>query len=164
MAELGRLDIVAANAGIFMFGDPTHEVSESDWDDTQDINVKGVWHTTKAAIPHLIERGNGGSIVLTSSVAGLKGTVAVAAYTTGKHALVGLMRTLALELAPHRIRVNSVHPTSVATEMIHNEPLYRMFLPDEENPTKEQAEPIFETVNAMAVPWVEPRDISNALL
>lgn len=74
------------------------------------------------------------------------------------------MRTLALELAPHRIRVNCVHRTSVATDMILNEPLYRMFLPDEAHPSKEQAEPIFETVNTLPVPWVEPRDISNALL
>lgn len=164
VAELGRLDIVAANAGIFMFGEPTHEVAESDWDDVHDVNVKGVWHTVKAAIPHLVEQGEGGSIVLTSSVAGLKGTPAVAAYTSSKHAVVGLMRTLALELAPHRIRVNSVHPTSVATEMIHNEPLYRMFLPEEAQPTKAQAEPIFETVNSLPVPWVEPVDIANAVL
>ena len=164
IAALGRVDVVIANAGIFVFGEPTHLVSEEDWRDVIDVNLTGVWHTCKAAIPHLIGQGAGGSIIITSSTAGLKGTPNVAQYTASKHGVVGLMRTLALELAPHRIRVNSVHPTSVATDMILNEAVYRLFLPDVEHPTMEQAEAVFTAINALPVPWVEARDVSNAVL
>ncbi|EXG81477.1 mycofactocin-coupled SDR family oxidoreductase [Cryptosporangium arvum] len=164
VAELGHVDIVSANAGIFLHSDKTHEVSDSDWDDVLDINLKGVWHTVKAAIPHLIAQGTGGSIVLTSSTAGIKGTPNVAPYTASKHGVVGLMKTLALELAEHNIRVNSIHPTGVATDMILNETTFKLFLPDEEHPTREQAAPVFQSTNALPVPWVEPIDISNALL
>ncbi|GAA0249822.1 mycofactocin-coupled SDR family oxidoreductase [Cryptosporangium japonicum] len=164
VAELGHVDIVSANAGIFLHSDKTHEVSDSDWDDVLDINLKGVWHTVKAAIPHLIAQGTGGSIVLTSSTAGIKGTPNVAPYTASKHGVVGLMKTLALELAEHNIRVNSIHPTGVATDMILNETTFKLFLPDQEHPTQEQAAPVFQSTNALPVPWVEPIDISNALL
>ncbi len=164
VAELGHVDIVSANAGIFLFGDESHLVSERDWADVIDINLTGVWHTTKAVIPHLIAQGTGGSIILTSSTAGLKGTPNVAAYTSSKHAVVGLMRTLALELAPHSVRVNTVHPTGVATDMILNPAAFRLFLPDTASPTREQAAEVFQSTNALPVPWVEPVDISNAVL
>lgn len=164
VAQLGHVDIVSANAGIFVFGDPTEQVTDEDWDTVIDINQKGVWHTAKAVIPHLIEQGTGGSMILTSSTAGLKGTPYVAAYTASKHAVVGIMRTLALELAPHSIRVNTVHPTGVATDMILNEAAFRLFLPDEEHPTQAQAAEVFTSTNALPIPWVEPRDISNAVL
>ena len=81
-----------------------------------------------------------------------------------KHGVVGLMRTLALELAPHNIRVNSVHPTSVNTDMIQNDATYRLFAPDIENPTREQVGPRFGEMNALPIDWVEARDISNAVL
>ncbi|MFI5955990.1 mycofactocin-coupled SDR family oxidoreductase [Cryptosporangium sp. NPDC051539] len=164
VAELGHVDIVSANAGIFLHSDKTHEVSETDWDDVLDINLKGVWHTVKAAIPHLISQGTGGSIILTSSTAGIKGLANVAPYTASKHGVVGLMKTLALELAEYNVRVNSVHPTSVATTMVLNETTFKLFLPDVEHPTEEQAAEVFTTTNALPVPWVEPVDISNALL
>ncbi|MFD1722741.1 mycofactocin-coupled SDR family oxidoreductase [Amnibacterium endophyticum] len=164
VAELGHVDVVSANAGVFQFGDRTEEVDEDDWDTVNDINAKGVWHTAKAVIPHLKQQGTGGSIVLTSSTAGLMGTPNVAAYTASKHAVVGIMRTLALELAPDRIRVNTVHPTGVNTRMIRNEATYRLFLPDTPHPTDEQAEEVFRTTNALPIPWVEPVDISNAVL
>ena len=164
VAQLGHVDIVSANAGIFIFGDKTQDVTDRDWADVIDINLTGVWHTCKAAIPHLVEQGTGGSMILTSSTAGIKGTPNVAPYTASKHAVVGLMRTLALELAPNRIRVNTVHPTGVATDMILNQAAFKLFLPDTENPTQEQAAAVFATTNALPVPWVEPIDISNALL
>ena len=164
LAQLRRVDIVSANAGIFIFGDQGHDVSETDWDDVVDINLKGVWHTCKAVIPHLIEQGSGGSIVLTSSTAGLKGTPNVLPYTASKHAVVGIMRTLALELAPHSIRVNTIHPTGVATDMILNAAAFSLFLPDEAHPTRAQAAEVFQETNALPVPWVEPIGISNALL
>jgi SDR family mycofactocin-dependent oxidoreductase len=164
VAQLGHVDIVSANAGIYLFGEPTHTVSEGDWRDVIDINLTGVWHTCKAAIPRLIAQGTGGSIIVTSSTAGLKGLPNAGAYTASKHAVVGLMRTLALELAPHRVRVNTVHPTSVATDMIFNPAVYKLFLPETEGPTREQAAEVFRTINALPIPWVESVDVSNALL
>ena len=139
VAELGRVDIVSANAGIFIFGEQAQDVTERDWDDVIDINLKGVWHTVKAAVPTMIEQGAGGSIILTSSTAGIKGTPNVSAYTASKHGVVGLMKTFALELAPHHIRVNSVHPTGVATDMILNEATFKLFKPGAEHVTEEEA-------------------------
>jgi NAD(P)-dependent dehydrogenase (short-subunit alcohol dehydrogenase family) len=129
-----------------------------------DVNLTGVWHTAKAAIPHLRAAG-GGSIVITSSGAGLKGTSNLAHYVAAKHGLVGLMRTLANELAPDMVRVNTVHPGSVDTDMIHNQALYHLFLPDQQGEiTREQAAPAFQTLSALPIPWMESVDISNAVL
>jgi SDR family mycofactocin-dependent oxidoreductase len=163
VAQLGRLDIVAANAGIASFG-PAEELSEEAWQDMIDVNLTGVWHTCKAAIPHLKAGGRGGSIILTSSAAGLKGYANVSHYVSAKHGVVGLMRTLAQELAPHMIRVNSIHPTQVDTPMIMNEIAFRLFLPDQEHPTVEDFAPVSQMMNALPIPWVDPVDISNALL
>ncbi len=118
VAQLGRLDIVSANAGIGSSADEAQELEDQTWQDMIDVNLTGVWHTAKAAIPHLIEGGRGGSIVLTSSAAGLMAYPNIAHYVSAKHGVVGLMKTLALELAPHFIRVNSIHPTQVDTPMI----------------------------------------------
>jgi SDR family mycofactocin-dependent oxidoreductase len=164
VAQLGRLDIVSANAGIGSKAHVTAEMSEQTWQDMMDTNLTGVWHSVKVAIPHIIAGGRGGAIVLTSSVAGLKPLANVAHYVSAKHGLVGLMRALALELAPHMIRVNSVHPTQVDTDMIQNEGIYGLFRPDLENPTREDFTPASQETNALPIPWVEPVDISNALL
>jgi (+)-trans-carveol dehydrogenase len=163
VAELGRLDIVSANAGIASYGQAA-ELDETTWQDMIDINLTGVWHAAKAAIPHLIAGGRGGSIVLTSSTAGLLAIPNMAHYVSAKHGVVGLMRTLALELAPHFIRVNSVHPTGVDTPMVQNDASMRLFLPDADNPTAEQYAEVMGSLNALPIPWVEPRDISNAVL
>jgi SDR family mycofactocin-dependent oxidoreductase len=165
VAELGRLDIVSANAGIFSFG--TLEDLEDDvWQDMLDVNLTGVWHAAKAAIPHLKAGGNGGSIILTSSDAGLFAMENIGHYVSAKHGVVGLMRTLALELAPHFIRVNSIHPTTVNTDMIQNSAAYELFAPDlaPEERTAEMLAPRFQTINALPIPWVDPVDISNAVL
>jgi NAD(P)-dependent dehydrogenase (short-subunit alcohol dehydrogenase family) len=163
VAELGRLDIVSANAGVGAGPHAAWEIDEATWQTMIDINLTGVWHTAKAAIPHLIAN-NGGSIILTSSAAGLQAYENIAHYVSAKHGVVGLMRTLALELAPHGIRVNSVHPTQVDTPMIQNEATWRLFRPDLEHPTKADFAPASQTLNALPVPWVEPVDISNAVL
>ena len=164
VAQLGRLDIVVANAGIGNGGKPLAETDEQTWQDMIDVNLTGVWLTTKAAIPHMIAGGRGGAIVLTSSVGGLKAHPNVGNYVAAKHGVVGIMRTLALELAQHRIRVNSVHPTQVNTPMVMNESTFRMFRPDLENPTRDDFAPISQMINVLPVPWVEPEDISNAVL
>jgi (+)-trans-carveol dehydrogenase len=163
VAQLGRLDIVSANAGILSHG-LTAELDETSWQDMIDINLTGVWHTAKAAIPHLIAGGRGGSMILTSSGVVMKGTPNFAHYVSAKHGIVGLMRTLALELAPHSIRVNSVHPTSVDTAMVRNSETLRLFRPDLENPTVDDAAAQFEAMNVLPLRWVEPVDVSNAVL
>jgi SDR family mycofactocin-dependent oxidoreductase len=163
VAQLGRLDIVCSNAGIFSIG-AAAELDETTWQDVIDINLTGMWHTCKAAIPHLIAGGRGGSIVITSSDAGLKAYQNVAHYVSAKHGVVGLMRTLALELAPHLIRVNSLHPSTVNTDMVQNEATYRLFRPDMQNPGPQELAQAGVSINALPIPWLEPVDISNAVL
>lgn len=164
VAAFGRLDIVAANAGISASPYETADLPEESWQDMIDVNLTGAWHTAKAAIPHLIAGGRGGAIVITSSSAGLRGFANVGHYVAAKHGLVGLMRTLALELAPRSIRVNSLHPTQVNTEMIMNEVTYRLFRPELEQPTRKDFAEVSERMQALPIPWVEPVDVSNALL
>ena len=164
VAQFGRLDIVVANAGIFTSPDTAENISEEIFLDTIDINLTGVWRTAKAAIPHLKAGGRGGSIIIISSTAGLQGGPNFAHYVASKHGVVGLMRTLALELASDMIRVNSIHPTTVETDMVLNQGLYDLFRPDLEHPTKEDFATAALTINALPVPWVQPVDISNAVL
>jgi (+)-trans-carveol dehydrogenase len=160
---LGRLDIVSANAGIVSFG-AAHELPEQTWDDMIDTNLSGAWRTAKVAIPHLVAGGRGGSIVLTSSTAGLRAYAGVGHYVASKHGVVGLMRALALELAPLGVRVNSIHPTQVNTEMTMNPATWALYSPEKETPTLADFEAVSRTMIAMPTPWVEPSDISNALL
>jgi (+)-trans-carveol dehydrogenase len=165
VAELGRLDIVSANAGIGSIG-RVEELPEQSWQDVIDTNLTGMWHTAKAAIPHLKAGGRGGSIILTSSTAGFKALPNMGHYVATKHGVIGLMRTLALELASDMIRVNSLHPTTVDTPMIQNASTYALFAPDldEKDRTRERLAERFQTLNAMPIPWVDSVDISNALL
>jgi SDR family mycofactocin-dependent oxidoreductase len=162
VAQLGKLDIVCANAGIFQT-QPSLGLEDKDWQETIDINLTGVWNTVKVALPHLIAN-KGGSIVLTSSVAGLKAIPNAIHYGAAKHGVIGIMRTVAVEFAQHGIRANSVHPTSVNTIMVQNESVWGLFDPANPHPTRESAEAIFTTTNTLPVPWVEPIDISNAVL
>jgi SDR family mycofactocin-dependent oxidoreductase len=157
VAELGPVDIVLANAGIAPMS--LHEEHDA-WQDVIDVNLSGVFNTVEIAIPSMIERGKGGAIVLTSSTAGINGiagpTRGGLGYTAAKHGVVGLMRSYANNLAPHSIRVNSVHPTGVNTPMVVNEVMQEWLQSD---PTLGQA-----MANALPVGMVEPVDISNAIL
>ncbi|WP_241383892.1 mycofactocin-coupled SDR family oxidoreductase [Rhodococcus sp. CH91] len=162
--QLGRLDIVVANAGIGTGGVPLHETDEFDWQEMLDINLSGVWKSIKAAVPHMIAAGNGGSIVLTSSVGGLKAYPTMGPYIAAKHGVVGLMRTFAVELGQHFIRVNTVHPTNVNTPMFMNEGSMKMFRPDLENPGPEDMKVATQFMHVLPIGWVEPEDISNAVL
>jgi (+)-trans-carveol dehydrogenase/(-)-trans-carveol dehydrogenase len=164
VAELGRLDIVSAAAGMGATPYPSHELPEKLWQDMIDVNLTGVWHTTKAAIPHIIDGGRGGSIVIISSVAGFRAFATVGQYVTAKHGLVGLMRSLALELGPHSIRVNTVHPCQVDTDLIQNEPTYRVFRPDLAAPSKDDFREASKKTLVLPIPWIEPIDVSNAVL
>jgi SDR family mycofactocin-dependent oxidoreductase len=163
VAEFGRLDIVVANAGISGFG-PALELSAESWRDMIDVDQTGVWHTCKAAIPHVIAGGEGGSVVLISSAAGLHAFANLAHYASAKHALVGLMRVLAVECGPQKIRVNSIHPTQTNTPMLMNDQIYPLFRPDLENPGPDDIAPVSQSMHTLPVPWLEPIDVSNAVL
>jgi SDR family mycofactocin-dependent oxidoreductase len=125
VAELGHIDIVVANAGILSWGN-AWELSSESWNELIDVNLTGVFHTIRATVPHMIRQGSGGSIILTSSAAGLKGQPFTLAYTAAKHGVVGICRGLANELGAYDIRVNSIHPAAVATEMMHVPGLFSM--------------------------------------
>jgi SDR family mycofactocin-dependent oxidoreductase len=163
IAQLGGLDIVVANAGIGSFG-RAWELTEQQWQDMLDVNLTGVWKTTVATIPTLIEQGRGGSLILTSSISGLVAEPNLAHYTASKHGVNGLMRTLAVELAPHRIRVNSVCPCTVWTPMIDNDAIYTLFTGGNESATWADVKAASTAHNALPVPWIEPADVSNAVL
>jgi SDR family mycofactocin-dependent oxidoreductase len=111
-----RLDVVVANAGIVTAG-RTWELTEAQWRTMIDVNLTGAWTTVKVSVPHMIAAGNGGSIILTSSIGGHRGLPYEAHYTAAKHGLVGLCRVLAIEVGDHRIRVNTIHPGGVDTVM-----------------------------------------------
>jgi SDR family mycofactocin-dependent oxidoreductase len=161
--ELGRLDVVCANAGISTPA-PTLSMSEETWQTTIDINLTGVWKTCKAAVPHIVAGGRGGAVIITSSAATAMISQNIAHYTASKHGLIGFMRVLAKELAPHRIRVNTLHPTGVRTPMIFNQPMYRLFRPDLENPGQEDFESAARSHHALGVSSVEPEDVSAAVI
>ncbi len=161
---MGRLDIVAANAGIFQFGDDVQDIRVGDWADVIDVNVTGVFNTCKAAVPHLIRGGRGGTVVVTSSDAGTKGFARFGHYVTSKHGVIGLMKSLTMELAPHSIRVNVVSPTNCNTDMIQNDAVWRLFRPDRRDPTADEFAEASSTLLALPAPWVEPVDVSNAVL
>lgn len=158
----GHIDIVAANAGISTYG-ALWEFSQEEWDDAIGVNLTGVWQTFKAVVPSMIERGQGGSIIATASCAGLRAFGFASAYSASKHGVVGLVRSLAIELAPHSIRVNVVCPFSVETPMILNESTYELMTAGQ-NPTYEAARDAFASMNLLPIPWVQPEDVSNAYL
>ncbi|OBF67949.1 3-ketoacyl-ACP reductase [Mycobacterium sp. 852002-51971_SCH5477799-a] len=162
--QLGRLDIIVANAGIGTFGNKLHKIGEQIWQDMIDVNLSGVWHTVKAGVPHILAGGRGGSIVLTGSVGSHKAMAYTGHYIAAKHGVLGLMRAFAVELGQHSIRVNSVHPSQVNTPMTMNDITFRLFRPDLENPGPEDFAPFSQMTHTMPVPWVEAVDISNAVL
>jgi (+)-trans-carveol dehydrogenase len=143
---------------------PTLTMDEQVWQDTIDINLTGVWKTCRATVPHIIEGGRGGSVIITSSAATEMVSANIAHYSATKAGLVGLMRVLAKELAPHGIRVNTIHPSGVKTPMILNEPMYRLFRPDLPDPSREDFEESARSHNAMGVFALDPEDVSAAVL
>jgi SDR family mycofactocin-dependent oxidoreductase len=167
VAELGQVDVVVAQAGII---GQKSEAPLQAWTDVIDTNLLGVINAVHAALPHLQA---GASVIATGSTAAFMQTLPMQqvgtdpggiAYMVAKRMLSSYMHDLARELAPRQIRANVVHPTNVNTDMLHSEPMYRSFRPDLENPTREDATPAFYVQQAMPIPWVEPVDISNAVL
>ncbi|MGW1029120.1 mycofactocin-coupled SDR family oxidoreductase [Streptomyces sp. NPDC002577] len=169
LEAFGHIDVVCANAGVITFHPSALEIPEDAYDAVVDTNLKGVWNTIQATAPAMIEAGHGGSMILTSSAAGIRGQVPYAHYVASKHGVVGLMKAFANELGQHRIRVNTVHPTGVATpmgsdgsalEMAAAVPLFvsgaANILPDLDSPTDAAA--------PLGVGVIQPRDVSQAVL
>ncbi|HEV3391464.1 MAG TPA: mycofactocin-coupled SDR family oxidoreductase [Solirubrobacteraceae bacterium] len=164
LSELGKIDIVCANAGIGSWA-VAWEMTEQQWKDMIDINLTGVFNTVRATLPSMVERGEGGSVVLTSSTAGLRAYANTAHYTAAKHGVIGLMKVLAQEAGPHRIRVNAVCPTTVRTPLVINDATFELFAPHLEHPTEDDVREPFESLNILpGVAWVEPSDVSDAVL
>jgi (+)-trans-carveol dehydrogenase len=163
VARLGRLDIVCANAGIHSGGIPTWEMPDEMWQDLIDVNLTGVWVTCKVTAPHLVAAG-GGSIVITASTAGLRPYGGIAHYVAAKHALVGLTKTLAQELGQHNVRVNAVAPTQVDTDMIQNPLIWQLFSPSHPSPSRETFAVASQEGMLLPTPWLEPRDVSDAVV
>jgi SDR family mycofactocin-dependent oxidoreductase len=160
---LGRLDIVVANAGIGSFN-PVWELTEQQWQDVIDVNLTGVWKTAKSTIPVLLEQGQGGSIIIVASISGLIAELNLGHYTAAKHGANGLMRVLSGELAPFSIRANSVNPCTVNTPMIKNDAIFTLFTGGADGATWDDVERASRAHNALPVPWIEPIDVSNAVL
>ena len=155
VAEFGRLDIVVANAGAMNAG-RLWEITPEQWQTIMDVNLTGTWNTIKATVPAVIAGGQGGSIILISSVSGLKGSVFVGAYVASKYGVTGLGQTLANELGQYNIRVNTVHPAGVETEIIQDTDLFKLM-----GEHQHTLAPTFMT--SLATPWMTPEDISNTV-
>lgn len=124
--QFGRLDVVVANAGVLSWG-RMFEMSEEQWDSVIDVNLNGTWRTLRATVPAMIEAGNGGSIIVVSSSAGLKATPGNSHYAASKHGLVAITNSLALEVGEYGIRVNSIHPYSIDTPMVEPDAMMEIF-------------------------------------
>jgi SDR family mycofactocin-dependent oxidoreductase len=159
---IGRIDILVVNAGICTFS-PLAEMSERTWSEMIDVNLTGAFNSIRSVIPHMIERRSG-RVVATASMAGRAGWENIGHYAASKWGLIGLVKSLALEVAPQGITANVICPSSVDTPMTNNPGSFRLFRPDLANPTLEDAIPALTAVNVIPVPWVDPSDISDAVL
>ncbi|OMC41365.1 3-ketoacyl-ACP reductase [Mycobacterium sp. GA-1841] len=163
VSEMGGLDIVVANAGICAMG--KGQTIQS-WSDTIDTDLVGVFNVIQASLPHI---SDGGSIIATGSLAAQLGSSTKqgpggSAYSLAKQIVARYVNDLALQVAKRKIRVNAVHPTNVNTDMLHNEGMYKVFRPDLESPSREDAEPSFHLMQAMPIPYIEPADVSEAVV
>lgn len=155
VAELGGLDILVANAGVISYG-TSWELTEQQWDEVLGVNLTGVWKSCRAAVPAMIAAGRGGAVVITTSTAAVKGLAGMAHYVAAKHGCVGLARSLALELAPHRIRVNCIAPGGVRTPMGTNTHMQELL---------QQDPGLAASLTAvLPVDLVEPEDVSHAVV
>ena len=163
-ADGGACDIVVGNAGISRSQGGLLDTKPEVFRETVDINLTGVFLTMQAGARAMVARKKGGSIILISSIMGLKSFGGVPGYTAAKHGVVGLMRTGAQEFAHAGVRVNSVHPGNVNTDMINNQAIRKLFRPDLDEPTADDVRGGFQGMNIMPHPWVEKDDITEAVL
>lgn len=160
--QFGRLDVVIANAGIVGHTGLAWDLDEDSFTDVIDTNLVGVWRTAKVAIPHLLAGEGDRLIVMTGSGMSVKGAAQISSYVAAKHGVIGLMRSLAKELAPHGVRVNAILPGNCHTPMLEAEALQRLYVPDVEHPTTEQFEHNARVGSPMNLPYVEPEDVAAA--
>ncbi|HVX21901.1 MAG TPA: mycofactocin-coupled SDR family oxidoreductase [Acidimicrobiales bacterium] len=164
LAAFGHLDVVVANAGIAGSRALVHEIAPSDWQATIDVNLTGVWHTVRAALPPMIEAGKGGSIIITSSAIVANPRAHVGDYGAAKAGVSHLMRTLAIENGRYGIRVNAILPGNVDSPMVMNEPTFRLFRPDLESPGREDVLPLYADMALLKEKaLLDPEDIANAV-
>lgn len=164
LSRFGHVDVVVANAGVWTWG-AARDLPLTDWQFALDVNLTGAFNTVQAALPSMIDRGNGGSVMFTSSELALRGAAQAVAYTTTKAGVVGMMRALAVELAPHNIRVNTVNPSTVNTDMVLNQATYDLFAPHKAGTaTVDDLRNAMGAFHMLPIELVEPQDISNAVL
>jgi SDR family mycofactocin-dependent oxidoreductase len=162
VSELGKVDILLANAGVLSLT-TVADMTDEQWSDVVDTDLMGVFKSMRAVIPHMVAQ-NYGRIIATSSMAGRTGLPTVAHYCAAKWGVIGLVKSVAREVAANGITVNCVCPTNADTDMIHNAPFYGLFAPGVENPTREDVVPGFMSLNAIPVPWIEAKDVTNCML
>jgi len=160
--RFGGIDVLVVNAGICTFG-ALESMDESLWQTMIDVNLTGAFNSVRAVVPGMLENGYG-RVVATSSMAGRAGWENIGHYAASKWGLIGMVKSLALEVADRGLTANVVCPSSVNTPMMHNEASYRLFRPDLDEPTMEDALPAFQSVNVLPVPYAETDDISDSLL
>ncbi|MGY1620752.1 mycofactocin-coupled SDR family oxidoreductase [Geodermatophilus sp. SYSU D00965] len=162
LAEFGQIDILIANAGIWTQG-AFWELSDQAWDEMIGVNLTGVWKSAKAVAPHMIERQTG-SIVITSSINGLEPGMNYAHYVAAKHAVVGLMKNIALELAPHGVRCNSIHPGAIKTPMTDHQGAWDMFAGHEGGTEADMIEGGYSFHALKGTTFMDPQVIADTAL
>jgi len=160
--RFGRVDILLANAGISPAIDVVHTTPDA-WEEVLGTNLTGVFNAMRAVAPTMMAQGSG-RIVATSSMLGRSAAPSMAAYCASKWGVIGLVKSVAQDLAAHGITVNAVAPGNVSTPMVHNDALYRHLRPDLEHPTSEDVAPILQRLQVIPVPWFEPEEVTNAVL
>ena len=160
--EFGAIDVLLANAGIATYA-PIAELSQTWWHEMVDINLGGVANAVRAVAPYMRERRSG-RIVATASAASREGVPNAAHYAGAKWGVIGLIKSVAIELGPYGVTANAICPMSVDTDMCHNSATYELFRPDLESPTRENVTSTFASLNVMGVPWLDINDVSEAVL
>lgn len=163
VGEFGGVHIAICNAGVALDLGPVLQTPLDSWTSTLDINLTGVFNTIRAVLPDMVARG-AGRIIATSSMAGRAGYANGSAYGASKWGVLGLIKAVANEYGPVGITANAVCPTNVNSPMLHRDNVYRMFVPEVDNPTREQAEERMKAMHPLGIAYVEPHDISQAIL